>query len=1199
MRIRQKREIQELLYIMINYHLPIFRFSLQRLQDYRMFLRKGVCMKKYLYWQTCRQPILICCCSILLIATIHPVLGAFGAPDEVWNNTYGGPLNDYGYGVNVASWAPITIVGSAGGNAYRETVDSSGTQWENGTYGTNSTYYGVTDVPWELGVADAAFVMVGKRASTQGANGRKIAFYSLRDGNYEIYVMYTDGTSQTRLTNNPADDERPVWSPDGNKIAFTSNRDGNFEIYVMNVDGTNPTRLTNNPASDIGAVWSPDGNKIAFFTNRDGNNEIYVMNADGTSQTRLTNNPADDRLPDWSPDGTKIVFSSSRNGFYEIYVMNADGTSPTLLTNTTAGNDNPVWSPDGNKIAFFTDRDGNLEIYVMNANGTSPTRLTTNTVGDWTPFWSPDGNKIAFSSNRDGNYEIYVMNSDGTNPTRLTNNPATDISPAWSHKPSEAIVRKVPWKTYPQNSFSVTYGPPVYYDAALKAVHNTYNPLQQDLFYVAGGHTSSAYDAPSDAWLVEIGVGGGINWSRSYGGSNDDWINEFIQTSDGSFTLVGGTQSYGPGIPTQPNIYLVRTDANGNLVWEKAYGGPNSETGNDVLVTADGGYLIVGDTFASGNQSDIWLIRTDSSGNMVWDKTFGGSGTDSGKALHNTTDGLGYVIVGSTSSYGNGASDIWMIRVDTSGNEVWNRTFGGTGNDEGYDVDGFLDGYVISGSTTSLGAGGSDLWLIRTGPEKNIPDTSITVIQPPPSYFYRQGTPVLIAWQYTGNPGSAVKIELLNGSVVNSTLTASTPIGSAGQGNYTWTIPLNQPAATDYRVKITSTTSSVYNDTSDAFFEIAEWIGVNITVPNGGESWAAGSTHLITWQHKNTGAPIVQIELFKGGVRDHIINTSAPIGAGGNGSYSWTIPQTQTPGTDYSMRVWSNPNGYTDNSNAPFTITATTDSAAHSGVFRDSNGIWYLDTTNTGVVNRSFQFGKSGDVPVTGDWNGDGITDAGVFRPATGIWYLDTSKTGVVNKSFQFGKLGDTPLIGDWDGNGISDVGVFRQSTGTWYLDTTKAGVINKTFQFGKSGDIPVVGDWNADGISDSGIFRPVTGIWYLDITKTGVISSVFQFGKSGDIPVTGDWNSDGVSDSGVFRPAAGTWYLETTKNGVVSSAFQFGKSGDQPAIVDWNGDGISDVGVFRPSTGSWYFDTTKTGAVNKSFQFGKNGDTPVIGKWI
>ena len=127
------------------------------------------------------------------------------------------------------------------------------------------------------------------------------------------------------------------------------------------------------------------------------------------------------------------------------------------------------------------------------------------------------------------------------------------------------------------------------------------------------------------------------------------------------------------------------------------------------------------------------------------------------------------------------------------------------------------------------------------------------------------------------------------------------------------------------------------------------------------------------------------------------------------------------------------------------------------GVFRNATGYWNLDYNNTGVVDVSFQFGKAGDVPVTGDWYGERISDAGVFRPSTGIWYLDTTRAGVVNKSFQFGKAGDVPVTGDWNGDGISDAGVFRPSTGIWYLDTSKTGVVNKSFQFGKLGDLPEV----------------------------------------------------------------------------------------------------------------------------------------------
>jgi len=262
-------------------------------------------------------------------------------------------------------------------------------------------------------------------ATFPGENG-KIAFH--RNG--EIYVMNADGSEQTNISNNPAFDGYPHWSPDGTKIAFMTSRDGiNYEIYVMNADGTSQTRLTNNADLDAEPIWSPDGTKIAFRSDRDNHNyQIYVMNADGSEQTNISNNPAADIHPDWSPDGTKIAFASDRAGSYQIYVMNADGSEQTRLTNPAFGYQ-PSWSPDGTEIAFSSSRDGNREIYVMNADGTSQTRLTNNAAIDEQPSWSPDGTEIAFISSRD--YQVYVMNADGSEQTNISNNPAAHGNPDW------------------------------------------------------------------------------------------------------------------------------------------------------------------------------------------------------------------------------------------------------------------------------------------------------------------------------------------------------------------------------------------------------------------------------------------------------------------------------------------------------------------------------------------------------------------------------------------------------------------------------------------------------------------------------------------------------------------------------------------------------------------------------------------------
>jgi Tol biopolymer transport system component len=257
----------------------------------------------------------------------------------------------------------------------------------------------------------------------------KIAFTSNRDGNNEIYVMNADGTGVTRLTNNPAADGQPAWSPDGSRVVFTSNRDGNNELYVMNADGTGVTRLTDNPALDVTPAWSPDGSRIVFVSERDGNDEIYVMNADASAVTRLTSNPTWDGEPAWSPDGSRLAFVSNRGGTLDVYVMNADGTGVAQLT--TGWSADPAWSPDGGRIAFKGYTDGSHEIYVMNADGTGVTRLTNVAGTDETPVWSPDGSRIAFGSERDGDLEIYVMNADGTGVTQLTSNTFADAQPAW------------------------------------------------------------------------------------------------------------------------------------------------------------------------------------------------------------------------------------------------------------------------------------------------------------------------------------------------------------------------------------------------------------------------------------------------------------------------------------------------------------------------------------------------------------------------------------------------------------------------------------------------------------------------------------------------------------------------------------------------------------------------------------------------
>ena len=227
--------------------------------------------------------------------------------------------------------------------------------------------------------------------------------------------------------------------------------------------------------------------------------------------------------------------------------------------------------------------------------------------------------------------------------------------------------------------------------------------------YIIVGYTESYGAGNADVWLIKTDAVGSVEWSRTFGASGYDYGYSVQQTTDGGYIITGYAGSWDPG---SYDVWLIKTDALGNKVWDKLFGTGSSEYGFSVQQTQDNGYIIVGNE-EEGTERGVWLIKTDEQGEKLWDSTFG-IWSDRGRYVQQTTDG-GYIIAAYTAYYGGGISDIWLIKTDGSGNVIWDNTFGGSENDRAYSIQQTTDGgYIIAGDTRSYGAGNYDAWLIKT-----------------------------------------------------------------------------------------------------------------------------------------------------------------------------------------------------------------------------------------------------------------------------------------------------------------------------------------------------------------------------------------------------------------------------------------------------------------------------------------------------
>jgi hypothetical protein len=236
--------------------------------------------------------------------------------------------------------------------------------------------------------------------------------------------------------------------------------------------------------------------------------------------------------------------------------------------------------------------------------------------------------------------------------------------------------------------------------------------------YIITGSTRSYRPGWEDVYLIKTDSLGDELWTKTFGGTSQDFGYSVMQTTDGGYIITG---EYGNLGSVAPNAYLIKTDSLGNSLWARTYVDtlpslPDAK-GRSVQQTSDGGYIIAGHIWPIGCSADCWeilLIKTDSLGDTLWTKSYGGTDVYYGSSVQQTTDG-GYIIAGETYFFGSGMRDALLIKTDPTGETLWTKSFGGILSDYFRSVKQTADGgFIITGSTSSFGAGESDVYLIKT-----------------------------------------------------------------------------------------------------------------------------------------------------------------------------------------------------------------------------------------------------------------------------------------------------------------------------------------------------------------------------------------------------------------------------------------------------------------------------------------------------
>ena len=745
-----------------------------------------------------KKPALI---SIILLVSI--TIAAYAQPDTLWTQTLGGSSHDRGYSIQQTTDGGYIIAGSTssygaggtdvyliktdgdGNESWYQTFGGSGSEWGNCVQQTTDGGYIIAVYTFSYG-ADSTDVYLIKtdgngnetwtRTFGESYSDNGYCVQQTTDGGYiivgytyadsaDVYLIKTDGNgneSWTQTYGGSSDDFGYCvqQTTDGGYIisGYTSSYGaGGFDVYLIKTDGNgNESWSQTFGGSDIdgGNIvqqttdggYIIEGNTSSYGA---GGNDVYLIKTDanGNESWSQTFGGSDDdygKSVQQTTDGGYIIggyTSSYGAGGWDVYSVKTDANGNESWSQTFGGSSNDrgqsvQQTTDGGCIIVGGTSSygaGNTDVYLIRLEAEYPS-----------PEIGLSADSLLFPETVIGfttelPITIYNIGTADLSVDSMFFEQYPDVfSVGWI--PGDDIISR-------GDSLEITvYFTPVdaieYVDilnicnndelAVVVVLGNPYAPIlwtqtfgggsddysecvQQtmDGGYIIAGTTSSygtGYD--SDVYLIKTDGIGNESWYQTFGGSDSEWGQSVQQTTDGGYIIAGHTESYGAG---GYDVYLIKTDENGNELWSQTFGGVGWDDGYSVQQTTDGGYIVAGTTssYGTGND-DFYLIKTDGNGNEAWSQTFGGTGADWGHGVQQTTDG-GYILAGYTGSYGAGGGDFYLIKTDGDGNETWSRTFGGTGPEYGYSVQQTTDGgYIIAGRTGSYGALGTDVYLIKT-----------------------------------------------------------------------------------------------------------------------------------------------------------------------------------------------------------------------------------------------------------------------------------------------------------------------------------------------------------------------------------------------------------------------------------------------------------------------------------------------------